>query len=165
MSPVINKLLTYWVTVMYVTVIDIACANNFSETLCRTPSRSSAWRSGCRRWGTWSPATTTSPSSTRTSIGRQRRSSRTSSRLAMQHSTFDENWKGIFRSRFPESFDLFQVEVFRQTVADNVLVGSYCALSNQVRFRIVISRHLLYSILYLDIWFYSPSWFSSLKYM
>ena len=39
-----------------------------------------------------------------------------------------------------ESFDLFQVEVFRQTVADNVLVGSYCALSNQVRFRILLVR-------------------------
>jgi translation initiation factor 6 (eIF-6) len=25
-----------------------------------------------------------------------------------------------------------KVEVFRQTVASNVLVGSYCALSNQV---------------------------------
>ena len=28
--------------------------------------------------------------------------------------------------------DTLKVEVFRQTVANNVLVGSYCALSNQV---------------------------------
>jgi translation initiation factor 6 len=28
--------------------------------------------------------------------------------------------------------DTLKVEVFRQTVASNVLVGSYCALSNQV---------------------------------
>ncbi len=32
--------------------------------------------------------------------------------------------------------DTLKVEVFRQTVASNVLVGSYCALSNQVRSRV-----------------------------
>jgi translation initiation factor 6 len=31
--------------------------------------------------------------------------------------------------------DVLKVEVFRQSVADNVLVGSYCALSNQVNLK------------------------------
>lgn len=31
--------------------------------------------------------------------------------------------------------DTLKVEVFRQTIASNVLVGSYCALSNQVSVR------------------------------
>jgi translation initiation factor 6 len=33
--------------------------------------------------------------------------------------------------------DVLKVEVFRQTVASNVLVGSYCTLSNQVSLRAV----------------------------
>lgn len=54
--------------------------------------------------------------------------------------------------------DTLKVEVFRQTVADNVLVGSYCALSNQVGhllgiclflFSITPFRHPLHRLLLL----------------
>ena len=41
--------------------------------------------------------------------------------------------------------DTLKVEVFRQTVASNVLVGSYCALTNQV-------SYALFMILLLSLW-------------
>jgi len=52
----------------------------------------------------------------------------------------DENYEHKFIMLIPDLdreteeilADVLKVEVFRQTVADNVLVGSYCALSNQV---------------------------------
>jgi translation initiation factor 6 len=53
--------------------------------------------------------------------------------------------------------DTLKVEVFRQTVANNVLVGSYCALSNQVS----QSPHPLgwvVSSIRQDIWLHPSGW-------